>query len=168
MSVQIFLGVDVGTRAGAYALIRSDFTVLRAQNFTTFIDFHSAVTAAGPITFAALELVRVWPGASAQASTTFMKNAGGYEAILEVLGIKRELVHPKRWQKDILGQLAKPVTRGLPAKDANKIKREYKKKIKETSIKKANERFGIQIENDGIADALNIALYGMRVFYCQV
>lgn len=168
---QLFLGVDVGSSSGAFAIITNEFKVLCLKDFTGWPDFYGIVSkSVENIKFAALEHVFIWPGAAAKASTSFMKNAGAFEALLEVMGIPRELIVPQKWQKVILGALNKPVTKGLPTAEANKIKRDHKKRIKEISLLKATQRFGIELKESehGKADALNLALYAMKFYQGQI
>lgn len=159
---KMFLGIDPGL-SGAYAIISETYIVQALADFIGFRPFYAIVKDTMPIlTF--IEDVHIWPGASAAGSTTFMKNAGGYEAILEALNIKRLQETPQTWQKAILGTIAKVSTKTLPKKEADRLKREHKKKIKKASVDFANKYFGLQLKDseDGKADALNMALYALK------
>lgn len=165
---RVFIGIDPGV-SGAYAIIDEDFKILSLENFTNFKKFWNDLGEYGPFAnierFIVLEDVRIWPGASSQSSTTFMKQVGGLEAIIEVHGVKYEKRLPEKWQKEIGGFPVKPITKGLEKKEADRIKREHKNNIKAHSIKIANAFFGTELskKEDGKADALNMARLGFKI-----
>lgn len=161
-----FLGCDPG-ESGAFAIIKSDYTVEIIEDFSTFSRFFEVLTTYKErLSFAIIELVFIFPGSRASASTTFMKNTGALEAFCEILNIKRDLVPPQKWQKAILGSITRPNTKELEKKEKNKILTAHRKSIKQLSINKANLRFGLNLtsNDDGKADALNMALYGLKYF----
>lgn len=163
-----FLGIDPGV-SGALALIRDDNFVMLSDDFESFSKHYQQLKGY-QINLSFLENVWIMPGAASKSSTTFMKNAGGWEALLSILGIKHMLDTPQTWQKEILGVIPKAITKGLEKKEADRVKREHKKKIKEKSVQEANRFFGLDLKNteDGKADALNMARFAMKYFHNKV
>lgn len=158
-----FMGIDPGV-TGAFAIIDEKFEIVLVKKFESFAEVYAAILA-HEIRAVMMEEVRVWPGQAAQANTTFMKNAGGYEAILEALNVRRVFVSPQVWQRAVGSNVAKEPSKTRDKKERDKINREHKKKIKAKSIKVAREFFGLNHEiEEGEADALNIARYGISVF----
>lgn len=162
--MNLFLGIDPG-ESGAFAIVDSDNNVLELHDFHSFLHFFEFVSRIG-FKGAAMESVRLWGIESAQAGTTFMKNAGGEEAILQCLQIRHVMVEPQTWQKSLGVSIAKSVTKGLESKEAAKIRRKDKERLKQKSIEVASKYYGIQeiALNHGKADALNVARYAMEVF----
>ena len=166
--MELFLGIDPG-KSGAFALIDSDMRPILTENFSNFFRFNEVLNIyKSDIKFCAIELVFIISLTRANSATTFMKNAGGMEALCEAAGLRRELITPQRWQKEILGviHIRKKKDKTESTKDALKRRNENREKIKLLSVQKANMRFGINLNNkqDGIADACNLALYAMKSF----
>lgn len=163
-----FLGCDPGV-SGAIAVIRNDSFVMLCEDFTSFRKHYEQLKDL-EINLAFIEDVHIWAGSGAKSSTTFMKNAGGWLSLLEILNVKHLLESPQTWQKKIIGTIPKPATKGLEKKDADRIKREHKKAIKLRSVQTANRFFGLDLSSgdDGKADALNMALYAMKYHMNQL
>lgn len=163
--VKYFLGIDPGV-SGAFAIIDQNYKVLELHSFSSFHFIHDRLSNY-KITMAVMEEVFIWRGSAAKGSTTFMKNAGGWEALLEVLDIPHALIKPDVWMKSTIGLVPRPKTKGMEKKAAAAIKRKHTAGIKLRSISKANKLFvtHLQPKDDGKADALNMARYAMNHFH---
>lgn len=180
-----FLGIDPGV-GGAYAVVNEKFQLVHVQNFESFSDLFEAIKEF-EISAAVMELVRIQGiGASSQSSTTFMKNAGGLEAILEVLHIRRELVDAQRWQKRFGVSISKTSTAHLTEelkklrtistpesiikekelkKEKKRISAQDKKRLKLKSVEVAEKFFAHQPKDHNQADAMHLARFAVENFY---
>lgn len=103
-----FVGIDPG-KTGGITSLRGDGKLVWSK-FTTWQEMKSFIDSEVRMSdsvFVALEDVHGFPGMHVKAVTTFMKNAGGWEALLEVMGVSHSLIPPTRWQKNVLGVFPK-------------------------------------------------------------
>lgn len=177
-----FIGIDPG-KSGGYAVISRDLSIQKIANFTSMKDLYETIKQF-KIRGAVLEEVHMMPNTAAKSGTTFMKNAGGEEAILEVT-CRYQLIKPQAWQKECGVVVAKPklppkidkkkfagnkkelnAAMAKRKKDVQRINREHKEKVKEKSIAIASRYFSIKQSelNEHTADALNMARVAARIF----
>ena len=103
-----------------------------------------------------IEKVHAFPGMSAKSTTTFMKNAGGLETLLEVTNTPHELIPPTRWQNAIIGKSS------LKGKDK-------KKDTKKRALEYVRRRFPeVETKHDGILDSICIAEYSRRLHFGEL
>lgn len=160
-----FIGIDPGV-SGAYAIVRADLHIEKIADFTSMLDIYESIREYRP-KGAIMEAVHIWTGSASKASTTFMKNAGGIEAILEVLMIRHQLIQPQFWQKQCGVIITKPPVVGkLTEAQRRKRNAEHKARLKEKSIQQAARFFGLNQKtlNDAKADALNMARIAINMF----
>lgn len=160
-----FLAIDPG-KSGAYAIIDRKFQILKLEAFAGFLPIYRDIQAFD-IFGAVIEDVRILGiGASSQSSTTFMKNAGGLEAILQCLLIRHKLVAPKEWQAKAGCNLAKPVCKSPDKKVRDAANRAHRKNLKEKSVEVAAKFYGLDPASidEHKADALNMARIAIQIF----
>lgn len=173
-----FIGIDPGIK-GAYAIVSEDYKVIRILDFKSNFLLYRAIIDF-EVVAAVFEDVWIQGGpVSAKSSTTFMKNAGGIEAVIEVLQIPHVKMMPQTWQKRLgvavqktsvgdlklkLKSLQNEDDKKLIKKQISKIKRDDKIKLKEKSADIAKRFFSCEINRHDQADALNMARVAVDIF----
>lgn len=128
------------------ALIRELPLHLTQHPFIVFEDVHAIFKAMAKVTF------------------SFGQNTGRMLGIFEAHGQYPDAyVKPVDWQRAVTVQQIKPFVRGLSAAAARKIKDQHRKALKAESIRAAHDACpkANPHNHDGVADAINIARYGL-------
>lgn len=163
MSNSYFIGIDPGV-SGAFAVLNSIGEVVLLDSWYMR---HRLYGFEGEIKLAVLEKVHSMPQQSVVAVTTFMKNAGHWEGVLEVKCWPYDLVTPQAWQKKILDFVP---TKEPPPKDEDSKARTTRLNKNKVALKTAIAAFVIRRypdlkeklsvrKNWGMADAICMALY---------
>ncbi len=145
----MYMGIDPG-KTGGWAIINEIGNVVACKEFTSFKDVRFAIGEVLGVVhklFTVLEHVHSFPGQGVKSMFTFGQNYGGWQAALELLELPYELIVPKVWQKEIIGSVPKGMAKKYALAYAQK-------RWPELNLKK---------KDDGIADALCIALYAKRL-----
>ena len=147
---EIFVGIDPGKR-GALAAIddtRRVLLVAKAPDGAAgMADLVREVRRLGRIRLAVLERTQAMPGNGVVAMHTYGRHAGAWEGVLAALRIPVVQPYPKVWQVVVR---APGCRRG---------------ETKRRSLASARCLFGVTLtrSQDGVADALHMALWGLRV-----
>ncbi len=148
----IFGGIDPGL-SGALAFLDNNGVPVLTQKFNNWKQQIAILEPLKKATYAYIicEDAQIYKGQGAASSCTYAKNAGGYEAFLDYFDISHTLVHPKTWQKKLLGgRIPKGMTKKYAADYA-------KKRWPNMGLK------GVKSE-EGIIDALCIADFARLTF----
>jgi len=159
----LYLGIDPG-KTGGWALINKLEKPILTERFVSFrrlLDLlnQHALSFSNSLVFPVLEEV----GAMAKhgvkqgavSTCTFCTNFGGWLATLELMGLEAHLTRPQIWQKEILGG-------ALQVKTGD---------TKPAALRFAQKHWpdlNLQKKDDGIVDALCIALYAKRLHTNQI
>ncbi len=110
-----------------------------------------------------LEEVHALYGSSADRTFGFGRNLGHLEGIIEALGGEVDLrVEPELWQRVVTFPPIKIPSKELPEDERDRAKKDHKEALKLESIRAAEAAYpGSTRWHDGIADAINIARYGL-------
>ncbi len=106
--INLYGGIDPGT-TGGYAILNSSGQCQclgRFENWKMVRDLLES-SKGKYYTVWGLEKVHGFPGMAVPAITSFMKNAGGWEASLEYSQSPYTLIPPRVWQRYILGSFGK-------------------------------------------------------------
>lgn len=138
----LYVGIDPGITGGLAVLNMEDelIHVEKFSDFKTISQFFKDYK--DEIILTGLEQVHGFPGMGVKTVTTFMKNAGGWECMLDILEIPYTLIPPSRWQKKILGV--------FPKGESKKRALSY--------VQKRFPKVGVKKSDSGIVDAICIAL----------
>jgi hypothetical protein len=149
---KLVIGIDIGSRGGIAVVgnMNIDYQLLGSvSSWKKFVDKYK------PSLVVFEDLHSIY-GASAKSNFQFGVNNGIVMGALEAMGIKYEVVAPKKWQKYIW-------------KPEDIVKFDDKIDTKATSLNAArrlfpNEKFIASsrsfVPHDGIVDAVLIAIYG--------
>jgi hypothetical protein len=120
--------------------------------------------------FVIIEDVHAIGGSRAKSTFAFGRNLGKLEGIIEAMGGTVDgRVLPSEWQAVVTKRIFRPFTKGLDEADKAKLLDEHRKKLKLESIRAAEAVYpGITKDNDGVADACNIARYGLLVLQGKI
>ena len=155
--MDIFVGIDPG-QTGALAAIDGERRVLlmaRTPRTTAgMADLVRKVLGLGEIKLVALEHTQVLPGNGVVGMHNYGRQAGAWEGILVTLGVPLVQPYPKAWQ---------PVVCVPPGPETQSSSRRKEAKLR--SLASAEKLFGVSLtpSQGGIADALHMALWGLRV-----
>ena len=107
----IYIGVDPGSRSGAYADIRGGVVEVFPWDDVFFAEHLKSLLATGDRCKAVVEKVGAMPKQGISSTWAFAKNAGYIEGCLTSLGISFQLVPPKTWKKEfsLTGDKAKSI-----------------------------------------------------------
>lgn len=163
MKESFFVGIDPGI-SGAFAVVNWLGEVVLFDlwpNRCKLYEFE------GAIKLATLEKVHSHPQTSIVAATTFMKNAGHWEGVLEVKKIPYDLITPQSWQKKVLDFVLSrpPAVEGETPKEARARAAKHKAALKAAIVEFVLRRYPdlskvLSVKkNWGIADAICMALY---------
>lgn len=152
--MKYFLGIDPG-KTGGWAVLDSDGNHIASEVFTNFKTFGKKlddleVKAADM--FGCIEHVHAIPKQGVNSVFTFGSNYGGWLAALEIFFIPHQLIPPVRWQREILGS--------FPPGES-----------KQRALAFAQRRWptlNLMKKDDGVVDALCIALYALRLHSNQI
>lgn len=160
------MGIDPGT-SGAWAIIGEEGQVIQ---FGSFADRRNLELA--NIDFAILEKVSARPGQGGCSVFTFGVSYGIWQGMLENYKIPFELVTPQKWQKAVLDFVPAhipPPERESPAAAAKRAKAN-RNALKAGIVAFVGRRypdlcsFFSKKKNWDVADAICIALYGLKVW----
>lgn len=174
-----FCGIDPGEKSGAWAIVNEKFEIIERSDFTDFVEFYNAMKL-HDVKGVCIENVWQREGNSKASGGSFMKNIGGYHALIQVLGLKMLNPVPQKWQKfagvsitktpfepriyDQLQSVDEFDKEEKKRKDQNA--RANKKALKDKSIEIAKQFYGISDKiSDGHADALHMARMAVHTFH---
>jgi hypothetical protein len=147
-----FMGIDPG-KSGAISIVGANRQIYILERFKSFWRIGEIIRTYQPeLAFCVLERNDGWGKKDshwgARSNNTFLKNSGGYEALLEVYSIPYQLVTPRLWQ----GSTGCRVMKG--------------ECTKKKSIEIASSYYGLgpRVLNEHTADALNIALKAIQIY----
>lgn len=143
-----YIGIDPGKK-GAFALIYEDGkAVAHTWDESKFVFYMIEVQ--GSPCIACLEHVSAMPGQGVTSMFTFGQNFGFIQGVLTAYGIPYELVRPQKWKKEfsITG-------------DKNSSIAVCKRLFPNVSLLRTEK---CRKEDDGLAEALLMALYAKRKF----
>jgi hypothetical protein len=104
--------------------------------------------------------------ARANSTFSFGANVGEIKGFFRAFGLTDfYYIVPTDWQRAVTNKPLRPFTRGMEKSAAEKIKEQHKANLKLESIRAA-QLFCPDIDlgnNDGLADAVNIGRYGIRL-----
>ena len=151
MKPQVSLGIDPGSSSGNYAMLHYadgewNIQVTSFKNVTLAEFFQDLKDLAEECDVECVsEVVHAFPGMSAVATASFMKNMGHIEMALAAAGIPTRYVTPQIWMKYF----------GLK-KEKDESKTVWKKRLREVLQQRIPEA-DVTVEQ---TDAVLIALYG--------
>lgn len=143
-----YIGIDPGKK-GAFALIYEDGkAIVHTWDERKFVFYMIEVQ--GSPCIACLEHVSAMPGQGVTSMFTFGQNFGFIQGVLTAYGIPYELVRPQKWKKEfsITG-------------DKNSSIAVCKRLFPNVSLLRTEK---CRKEDDGLAEALLMALYAKRKF----
>lgn len=143
--MKTYIGIDPGAK-GALALLRDGETEVVSYDPERYIAALGRLKSAESV--ACVEKVGAMPGQGVTSMFSFGKNAGFIEGILQTYGIPYQLVPPQTWKKEFQLHKSKQDSVSVCKKlfpNANLLPTEKCRK-----------------ENDGMAEALLLALYARR------
>ena len=150
-----FIGVDPGV-SGGIAFINDDGETAVTAMPKTERDIFDVIRSlsVGPC-YAVIENVHSMPKQGVASSFKFGMNYGGIFGACGALGLQTTLVTPQKWKKEILSN--------------------FEEKDKQAAIDYATLTFpeislipqGRRVPQDGIADALRIAAYGLNQYQAK-
>ena len=143
--MKTYIGIDPGAK-GALALLRDGETEVVSYDPDRYIAALGRLKSAESV--ACVEKVGAMPGQGVTSMFSFGKNAGFIEGILQTYGIPYQLVPPQTWKKEFQLHKSKQDSISVCKKlfpNANLLPTEKCRK-----------------ENDGMAEALLLALYARR------
>src|SRR5574344_841254 len=143
--MKTYIGIDPGAK-GALALLRDGETEVVSYDPERYIAALGRLKSAESV--ACVEKVGAMPGQGVTSMFSFGKNAGFIEGILQTYGIPYQLVPPQTWKKEFQLHKSKQDSISVCKKlfpNANLLPTEKCRK-----------------ENDGMAEALLLALYARR------
>lgn len=144
----IWIGVDPG-KSGGFAVIADDALAgieVRPWDDEGFIALMKEMSKYGCM--ACVEKVGAMPGQGVTSMFSFGKNAGYIEGVLTALGIRYQLVVPRRWKAEF----------GLSGSKADSI--EVCRRLFPGVSLRASER--CRKDSDGMAEALLMAEFARR------
>ena len=143
--MKTYIGIDPGAK-GALALLRDGETEVVSYDPERYIAALGRLKSAESV--ACVEKVGAMPGQGVTSMFSFGKNAGFIEGILQTYGIPYQLVPPQTWKKEFQLHKSKQDSISVCKRlfpNANLLPTEKCRK-----------------ENDGMAEALLLALYARR------
>lgn len=143
--MKTYIGIDPGAK-GALALLRDGETEVVSYDPERYIAALGRLKSAESV--ACVEKVGAMPGQGVTSMFSFGKNAGFIEGILQTYGIPYQLVPPQTWKKEFQLHKSKQDSVSVCKRlfpNANLFPTEKCRK-----------------ENDGMAEALLLALYARR------
>lgn len=169
LNEKTILGIDPG-KSGAWAAIGEEGELCAYGSFDERLSWDIANA-----DFAMLEKASARPGQGVSSMFAFGMNYGIWQGSLESYGIPFEFVTPQKWQKSILDFLPTKVPRreGEGAAESRKRLAQNRKNLKEAVVRFVVRRYPELREylekkkNQDVADAVCIALYGLRRFKGQ-
>ena len=100
----IWIGVDPGSRSGAYAIITDDDVMVKPWDNNAFTSDMSNVAYAYEAhkekAFAVVEKVGAFPGQGISSTWAFAENFGYIQGVLYAFEISFQLVPPRVWKKE--------------------------------------------------------------------
>ncbi len=145
----LYIGIDLG-KQGALAVIDADrhvvFVAKAPDSVAGMADLVREVQRWGIIQLVVLERTQAMPGNGVVAMHNYGRHAGAWDGVLTVLRIPVVQPYPKIWQVVV---------------QAPGCRRDEAKK---RSIASAKRLFGVELKRcqDGVADALHMALWGLQ------
>jgi hypothetical protein len=154
MLTNTYIGIDPGATGGICAVNAVGDAVF-SHKFNQWSAVYTILNRAkehgsvfpGSTLVVGLEEVHGHPGMNVKAITTFMKNVGGWERLLDFYKLQHIMIPPARWQKSLLGSFPKG---------------ESKIRAFEFAIKRWPE-LNLTKTNTGCIDGLCIAEYTRRL-----
>ena len=158
--MRLVAGIDPG-KNGAVAVVDAD--TLKAEVFPMPADIMelARILERYQLKLVVMERQQPFPKQGVKSVFNLGRHYGCLETVIRLKKIPLEIVSPQKWQRELLGNISVP--KGLTRKDAKAYRR---KETKRRSLERAKRLFPNLAEeigsHDGKADALNIALWGIR------
>lgn len=143
----IYIGIDVG-KSGAFAYVSESLVYAYPWDKDKFIAV--MLDAAEYKAIACVEKVGAMPHQGVTSTFNFGKNAGYIEGVLETLEIPYQLVPPQKWKKEY--------SLGSDKKQSIEV---CKRLFPDVSLRRTDK---CRTDDDGMAEALLLALYAQRHF----
>ena len=145
----VYIGIDPG-KNGGYAILVRPFISTQPMDEKIFVREMHEISKAYPSENirCCLEKVGAMPGQGVTSMFSFGKNAGYIEGVLTALGIRYQLVVPRRWKAEF----------GLTGSKADSI--EVCRRLFPGVSLRASER--CRKDSDGMAEALLMAEFARR------
>lgn len=96
----IYVGIDPGSRSGAYADIRDGRAEVFPWDDVFFVQHMTALVASGEKIVAVVEKVGAMPKQGVSSTWVFAENFGFIQGVLSAMGICFQLVPPRVWKKE--------------------------------------------------------------------
>lgn len=96
----IYVGIDPGSRTGAYADIQDGRAEVFPWDDVFFVQHMQTLSAMNDDVVAAVEKVNAMPHQGVSSTWVFAENFGFIQGVLSTLGIKFQLVPPRVWKKE--------------------------------------------------------------------
>lgn len=150
------MGIDPGLKGGiawmggSHPLDFEKMPVIKSGTGSSYIDFDAVAQILKDVDpyIVVIEKVHAMPKQGVTSVFTFGMGYGGLLGICAALGLRRELVTPQTWQKEILGGIDQKLGK---ARSLIWCRQSY-------------PRANWNHRSDGIADAVCLAEYGCRKF----
>lgn len=156
--MELFVGIDPGQTGALAAIDGARHVILTTRTPRTtagMADLVRTVMGLGEIKLVAFEHTQVLPGNGTVGMHNYGRQAGAWEGILVALGVPLVQPYPKVWQSVVC------VPPGPETQSSSR-----RKEAKLRSLASAEKLFGVTLKpsQDGIADALHLALWALRVY----
>ena len=159
--MRIVAGIDPGKR-GAIAVVDAD--TLKAEVFPMpedIVELAQMLDQIQSLKLVVMERQQPFPKQGVKSVFNLGRHYGCLETVIRLKKIPLEIVSPQKWQRELLGNISVP--KGMSRKEAKAYRR---RETKRRSIERAKRLFPDLADDignhDGKADALNIALWGIR------
>ena len=149
----IYIGVDPGSKSGAYALLGSDNSVTAFPwDNDRFVNHIRGLTIMrdmeGEKVMAVVEKVNAMPKQGVSSTWVFAENFGYIQGVLHAFGIPFQLVPPRKWKGEF----------GLNSDKAKSIEVCHRL-FPDVSLRRTEK---CRTDSDGLAEALLICEWGRR------
>lgn len=146
----IYIGVDPGSKSGAYAVINDRLYTVQPWDDTQFIKDMRLVAGSGDKAVALVEKVGAMPKQGVRSTWNFGKNAGYIEGALHALSIPFQLVPPGIWKKEFSLNSDKAKSIGV-----------CHRLFPDVILKRTDKS---RVDDNNLAEALLMAEYARRKF----
>jgi crossover junction endodeoxyribonuclease RuvC len=96
----IWIGIDPGSRSGAYAVINDDACTVKLWDDVQFVKDMMLIAACEDKAFAVVEKVGAMPKQGLRSTWVFAENFGYIQGVLHAFSIPYQLVPPRVWKKE--------------------------------------------------------------------
>ena len=160
MTTKCYVGIDPGKQGYiAWWYDGNLFWEKIPPNFNDLFDLLNTQVVRIGDTVVGVEKATAYRGQGARSINSYLIPFGALLGFLEILDCAIHLISPRMWQSYFKIKSSIKVKKGLDKKERNKLKYRQRKELKEMSIQKAQEVWGVEVKDHNLADSLLILKY---------